>query len=176
MDLNYNDANTDDSTHQFLSDSLPFSPMSADPRHQYEQPNFSPSPQHVQGGPVPYDHPGSSSTTGAGSELKCFNISTASSSEQTLGAGPSLSAAREQSPTTQEASRTREERLEAKRNRDRQRKRIERSTNSENYASICGLLDIPPEPKNTLANRSECLCVFLVEDIDCFVSPSSTSR
>ena len=93
-----------------------------------------------------------------------------------LGAGPSLSAAQEQSPSTQEASRTREERLEAKRERDRQRKRIERSTNSENYASICELLDIPPDPKNTLANRSECLYVLLVEDIDCFVSPSSTSR
>jgi hypothetical protein len=176
MGFSYNDANTDDATHPFLNDSLPFSPISADPRHQYEQPKFLPSPQHVQGGTVPYDHPGSSSTTGGGSGLECFNTSTASSSEQMLGAGPSQSAAQEQSSTTQEASRTREERLEAKRERDRQRKRIERLTNSENYASICELLDIPPDPKNALANRSECLCALLVKDIDCFVSPSSTSR
>jgi hypothetical protein len=176
MGFNYNDANTDDATHLFLSDSLPFSPIFADPRHQYEQPNFSPSPQHVQGGPVPYDHPGSSSTTGAGSGLNCFNTSTASSSEQMLGAGPSLSAAQEQSPTTQVAFRTHEEKLQAKKERDKQRKRSERSTNSEVYENICTLLNISLSPKKTLANRSKCLCVIPIQDVECFVSRSSNSR
>ena len=172
----YNDANTDDATHLLPSDSLPFSPISADPRHQYEQLNFPPSPQHVRRSPVPYDHPGSSSTIVGGPGLlsharfheppgpEGFNTGTASSSEQMLGAGPSLSAAQEQSPTTQEASRTHEER---KKERDKLRKSKERSINLEDYKKICKLLDILLKPQNTLANRSECLCVILVEDVEC---------
>ena len=116
------------------------------------------------------------STTGGGSGLECFNTSTASSSEQILGAGPSLSPAQEQSPTTQDASRTYEEKLQAKKERDKLRKRSERLTNSEVYANICTLLDIPLSPKKALANRSKCLRVILVEDVEWFVSPSSTSR
>ena len=186
--FNYNNANTDDAaqTHLFPNDPLfPF--LSADLRPQYEQPNFPPPPQHVLRGPVPYDHPGSSSTTvedpgfslHAGLNephgLQGFNTGMASS-EQMLGAGPSLLATQEQSPTTQEASRTHEEKHRAKKERDKIRKRNERSTNSLKCASIAELLDISLSPKKTLADRSGCLCVILVEYIECFAFRSSQSR
>jgi hypothetical protein len=82
----------------------------------------------------------------------------ASSSEQVLGAGPSLQVAQEQNPITQDPSHRREK-IREKKERDKRRKRAERSNNSKVYAKICELLDIDLGPKNTLANRSECLCV-----------------
>ena len=188
--FNSNDANTDDAAQRynlFLNDHLPFSPISAEPHPQYGQPNLPPTPQHVQRGHDPYDHPGSSSTTVGGPGfsldagineppgLERFNTGMASSSEQMLDAGPSLLAAQEQSPTTQEASRTYGEKLRAKKERDKLRKRGERSTNTQDFASICGLLNIDLLPKNTLANRSESLCVILVRDVECFVFRSSES-
>jgi hypothetical protein len=163
----YDAANTDNAapTHSlFLKDHLP---PTLDPHLQYEKPNFPLPPQHARRGPVPYDeHPGSSSTIGdsglsfhAGSNepqgLDGFKAGTASS-EQMLDAGPSLSPAQGQSPTTREASLPYEERLRAKKKRDKIRKRNDRSTNSQDHASICEMLEIPLLPKKTLANRSEC--------------------
>jgi len=181
MRFNYNNANTDDATQTdnlFLNDSLPFPPISADPRHQYEQPNFPPSPKHVRRGPVPYDHARSSSGTVGGQPPgpEGFNPGTASSSKQMLHAGPSLPAAHEQSPTTQEAFPIYEEKHQARKERDKIRQHNLRRTNSENNASICEVLGISLSPKKTLANRSECLCVILIEDVECFVSRSSKSR
>lgn len=189
--FNHNNANTDDATqtdHLFLNDSLPFPPISAEPHPQYKQPNFPSPPQHVRRGQDPYDYPLTSSTTVGGPGfslhaeineppgLEGFNPGTASPSEQMLVAAPSLSAAQDQSPTTQEASRTNKEKLRAKKERDKIRKRNERSTNSQDFASVCGLLDISLLPKNSLANRSECLCVILLQGVECFVFRSSQSR
>jgi hypothetical protein len=138
-----------------------------DPRPQYEQPNIPPPPQHAQRGPVPYDHPASSSTSVGDPRLsshigfdeppglKAFNTGTASSSEQIPDAVPSLSVAQEQSPTMQEASRPYKEKLQNQKEKDKIRKRKERSTNSQDHTSICELLEIPLSPKKTLANRSE---------------------
>ena len=61
--------------------------------------------------------------------------------------------------TTQEASSERERRAQVKKERDKARKQIERSNNERDYLRICELLDIPYAPKNTLVNRSECLCI-----------------
>ena len=61
--------------------------------------------------------------------------------------------------TTQEASLERERRAQVKKERDKARKQIERSNNERDYLRICELLDIPYAPKNTLVNRSECLCI-----------------
>lgn len=172
MRFNYDDANTDDAaqTYPLISDDpLPFPHVYAGLRPQYEQPNFPPPPQHAQRGPVPYDHPTSSSTTVGDPRisllagfnelpgLEVFNTGTASSSEQMQDAGSGLSAAQEQSSTMQEASRQDEEKLRAKKEKDKIRKRKLRSTNSQDHASICKLLEIPLSPKTTVANRSECL-------------------
>jgi hypothetical protein len=62
--------------------------------------------------------------------------------------------------TTQEASLERERRVRDKKERDKARKQIERSNDERDYLRICGLLDIPYAPKNTLVNRSECLCIY----------------
>ena len=180
MRFNYNNANTDDATQTdnvFLDNALPFPPISADPRHQYEQPNFLPSPKHVRRGPAPYDHARSSSGTVGGPGLPLhpgfheppgpegFDPGMASSSKQMLRAGPSLSAAQEQSPTTQEAFPIYEEKHRARKERDKIRQHNLRRTNSENNASICEVLGISLSPKKTLANRSECLRVILIEDV-----------
>lgn len=151
MRSNYDDANTDDATQIYpLIDPLPFPHVYADPRLQYERPNFPPPPQHAQRGPVPYDHPASSSTTVRDPGLEGFNTGTASSSGQMPDAGPSLSAAQAQSPSPPY-----EEKLRARKVKDKIRKRDDRSTNSQDHASICELLEIPLLPKKTLANRSE---------------------
>lgn len=56
-----------------------------------------------------------------------------------------------------------------KKERDRERKRTERSNTSQDYEKICELLNVPLNPKKTLASRSECLCVHLVGDIERFI-------
>jgi hypothetical protein len=48
----------------------------------------------------------------------------------------------------------------AKKVRDRERKRIDRSNNARDNARICELLNISMTPKNTLSNRSECWCII----------------
>lgn len=68
--------------------------------------------------------------------------------------------------TTQETSLERERRAQVKKERDKARKQIERSNDERDYLRICGLLDIPYAPKNTLVNRSECLCIYPHRSID----------
>ena len=48
-----------------------------------------------------------------------------------------------------------------KNERDKVRKRIQRSDDDQYFAMICELLDIPLGPKNTLVRRSEYLCIHL---------------
>ena len=185
MGFNYNDTNTDDAAQTcgpFLNDPLP------DSRPQYEQPNFPPPPHDVRRDPVPYDQPGSLSTIVRAPGLSLharfneppglegFNTVTGSSSGQMLGAGASLLAVQEQSPTTQEAFQTHKERLRPKMEKDRVRKHNQRSIDSQSYARICEVLNISLSPRNTLAYRSECLCVILAEDVECFVFRSPRSR
>lgn len=61
--------------------------------------------------------------------------------------------------TTQETSMRRERKAQEKKERDKARKQTERSNDERDYLRICELLDIPYAPKNTLVNRSECLCI-----------------
>jgi len=104
------------------------------------------------------------------------NVGTMPSCEQVPVAGPSsLAAAQEQNSTKQDVSPKREQRgkqekerkIREKKERDKNRKRVERSDKTRDNEKICELLDISLIPKKTLANRSECLCVFiLVGDVD----------
>jgi hypothetical protein len=62
-----------------------------------------------------------------------------------------------QNAATQAAQR-REQKAREKKEKDRINKKNHRFRNGEDFERICALLDIPLEPKNRLAHRSECLC------------------
>jgi hypothetical protein len=64
----------------------------------------------------------------------------------------------------QEALRRRE-----KREGDRRRKRADRAGDDQAYSRVCSLLAIKLDPKNTLSQRSECLCIHRVGDVERFV-------
>lgn len=64
-----------------------------------------------------------------------------------------------QNATAQEASSQRERKILEKRERDKAKKKIDRDNDAVAYARICELLKISLAPRNTLANRSECLCI-----------------
>ena len=57
------------------------------------------------------------------------------------------------------AAQRREQKVREKKEKDRVNKQNHRSRNAQDFESICALLDIPLKPKNTLAHRSECLCI-----------------
>jgi hypothetical protein len=78
---------------------------------------------------------------------------------QVEGAALNLVAIQGQNATTQEASSQRERKVIEKRERDKARKKIERNKDAQDYAGICELLEIRLTPRNTLAHRSECLCI-----------------
>ena len=61
---------------------------------------------------------------------------------------------------TQEAASARERKVQRKRELDKARKQAERDNSAEDYEKICELLKIAMTPKNTLAHRSECLCIY----------------
>jgi hypothetical protein len=63
-----------------------------------------------------------------------------------------------QSAITQ-ASQWRFQKAQEKREKDKARKRTQRSSSAQDYEKICNLLKIPLKPKNTIAHRSECLCI-----------------
>ena len=52
------------------------------------------------------------------------------------------------------------QRRERKKDKDKTRKRNQRSRKAQDEESICDLLEIPLKPKNTLAHRSEYLCIY----------------
>ena len=51
------------------------------------------------------------------------------------------------------------QRRERKKEKDKTRKRNQRSRKAQDEQRICDLLEIRLKPKNTLAHRSECLCI-----------------
>ena len=59
----------------------------------------------------------------------------------------------------QEASLQRERKILEKRERDKERKKIERRKDADDYARICEVLNISLTPRSTLAHRSESLFV-----------------
>ena len=61
--------------------------------------------------------------------------------------------------TAQEASSSRERRVQRKKDMDKARKRHDRSNDDQDYARICELLNISLTPKKTRAHRSECLWI-----------------
>ena len=63
-----------------------------------------------------------------------------------------------QNVTAQEAS-SRERKEQGKRAKDKERKKAERSNDKRAYERICEVLEISLTPRNTLADRSECLCL-----------------
>ena len=77
---------------------------------------------------------------------------------QVEGATLNLVATQGQNATAQEALQ-REQKILEKRERDKAKKKIDRDNDAVAYARICELLKIPLTPRNTLANRSECLCI-----------------
>ena len=80
---------------------------------------------------------------------------------QVEGTTPSsvVTSGKGQNVTIQEVSRQRERKAEEKRERDKERKKIERSSDKRTYKRICELLEISLAPRNTLADRSEFLCI-----------------
>ena len=88
---------------------------------------------------------------------------------QVEGTTPSPVVTQDQNAATQEVSWQRERKVVKKREKDRERKRTERSNNARDYVRMCTLLDIPLTPMNTLVNRGECLCFILVGDIERFI-------
>ncbi len=54
----------------------------------------------------------------------------------------------------------------SKKRKDMLRKRDQRADDRNHFAKICALLDIQLNPKNTLARRSECLCINLFMSLD----------
>ena len=65
--------------------------------------------------------------------------------------------------------RRREQKTQEKREGDRRRKRADRAGDEQAYSRVCSLLAIKLDPKNTLSQRSECLCTHRVGDIERFV-------
>jgi len=146
-------------------------PPYADPHARDEPPSLLPAPEQVQTDTVLINDSGRSSRTpNAGSSLPAQSNGTSGLEHGTTctasPSGPVLS--QEHEPTTEEASRRHEEKTRAKKERDKTRKRNERSDNSQYYARICELLEIPLLPKNTLASRSECCAFVLVGDVEFF--------
>jgi hypothetical protein len=82
----------------------------------------------------------------------------------------SLAATQRQSTTMQKAFRERQQK-QRKRVRDMVNKREQRSEDKQYFTMICELLGISYEPKNTLARRSEYLCIHLIHlrGIECFI-------
>jgi hypothetical protein len=85
-----------------------------------------------------------------------YPYATSSTRGQVEGATQSLMVTH---ATTLETSLRRERKVQEKKERDKARKQIERCNDERDHLRICELLDIPYAPKNTLVNRSECLCI-----------------
>lgn len=74
-----------------------------------------------------------------------------------------------QDAAQQEALRRREQKTREKREGDRRRKRADRAGDDQAYSRVCSLLAIKLDPRNTLSQRSECLCIHRVRDVERFV-------
>ena len=75
----------------------------------------------------------------------------------------------EQNATTQNASWQREQRVQRKRRRDKERILGVRLNDDQAYTRVCELLDIDQLPKASLSQRSECSCIHRVRGIECFI-------
>jgi hypothetical protein len=82
----------------------------------------------------------------------------------------SLAATQQQNAATRKKVWKRQQK-QRKNERDKVRKRIQRSDDDQYFAMICELLDIPLGPKNTLVRRSEYLCIhlFRLSGIESFI-------
>jgi hypothetical protein len=139
----------------------------------YPQASPPSPPQHFPRVPVSAHQSGTSSEIYTSppsvvgfTEDPLFQDDPMSSCGKLLGATYSPAVIQEHNRATQKMSRQREQKAQVKRERDKTRKRKERSTNLETYTSICELLEIRLTPQNTLANRSECSCICLIKGIE----------
>jgi hypothetical protein len=125
----------------------------------------------AQGASCSSDPPGPSSTTNSDISSSLFGAlysqsgaqdeyphATLSPNENAEVAAQSPVVTQGQSASTQ-ASQRRVQKAREKREKDRTRKRTQRSRSMEDYEKICNLLKIPLKPRNTIAHRSECLCI-----------------
>ncbi|KAH9953982.1 hypothetical protein BC827DRAFT_1158968 [Russula dissimulans] len=126
----------------------------------YPQASPPSPPQHFPRVPVSAHQSGTSSEIYTSppsvvgfTEDPLFQDDPTSSCGKLLGATYSPAVIQEHNRATQKMSRQREQKAQVKRERDKTRKRKERSTNLETYTSICELLEIRLTPQNTLANR-----------------------
>ena len=87
------------------------------------------------------------------SDLTSFPCGRVESTTENLVAMPG------QIATTREAALARERKVQRKKDLDKARKKTERSQDKQAYRRICQLLNIDLDPINTLANRSEFLCL-----------------
>ncbi len=68
--------------------------------------------------------------------------------------------------SAQEASKQGRQQPSTKKEKDKERKRVQRSEDVHHFTKICTLLKIPPGPKKTLAYRSECFISVLGRGIN----------
>lgn len=94
---------------------------------------------------------------------------TSSSRGQVEGASQSHAVTQGQDAARQETHRRRQQKIQAKKERDRIRKESDRAADDRAYSRVCTLLAIKLKPKNTRSQRSECLCIHRVRDIERFV-------
>jgi hypothetical protein len=130
-----------------------------------------------------FDTPGSSSATIADSLSSLsdggfysqygvrddYPRAASSSRVQVEGAAQTHVVTQGQDAAQQEASQRREQKTREKREGDRRRKRADRAGDDQAYSRVCSLLAIKLDPKNTLSQRSECLCIHRVGDVERFV-------
>ncbi len=135
-------------------------------------------------GPPGFHPPGSSSTTMADTSSSLsddgfysqygvrddYLRATSSSRGQVKGAAQSHAVTQGQDAAQQEAIRRREQKTREKRERDKRRKRADRAGDNRAYPRVCKLLAIKLDPKNTLSERSECLCIHRTGGIECYSS------
>lgn len=68
----------------------------------------------------------------------------------------------EQNMITQNVSWQNEQRVQRKRRKDKERKHDVHRNDDQAYMRVCELLEIDQTPKNSLSQRSECLCIHRV--------------
>lgn len=91
---------------------------------------------------------------------------TTSSSRGQVGAAQNHVVTQGHDAAKQEALRRHEQKTREKREGDRRRKAADRAGDDRAYPRVCELLAIKLDPKNTLSQRSECLCIHRVGGVE----------
>jgi hypothetical protein len=95
-----------------------------------------------------------------------YTRATSSSHGQVEGVAQSYAVTQGPDAAKQEAFRRRRQK---KKENDRIRKEADRAADDRAYSSVCKLLAVKLDPKNTRSERSECLCILRVGGIECYV-------